>query len=136
MRNYRPNWDAIGITKARFQELAGFCMQYPEWRVEADSLLGVQGGGLDGMPHGSTVGDPVSAAAARRARLLRKIRIIEECAQDVDDGRWYAALILNVCIRKRYEDLTSILPTSNRNAFFRARREFFIKLNERKEEPD
>ena len=130
MRNYRPKWDAIGIKKERYLELLYFCRQYPDWRTEAASLLGIHGQAMDGMPHGSAVGNPVPAAAAKRAGLLRRIQIVEDCAAGVADGKWYSALIQNVCMARPYAVLDrTILPTSDRNSFFKARKEFFIRLN-------
>ena len=133
MRHYIPHWEAIGIKKERYLELLHFCRQYPDWRTEVGSLVGPKGINLDGMPHGSSVGDPVAAAADRRAGLLAKIQLVDDCAAEIDGGRWYAALIQNVCLARPYSLLDiSLLPTSDRNTFFKARRLFFILLNERK----
>lgn len=63
MRHYIPNWEAIGIKRERYLELLHFCRQYPDWRTEAASLLGVHGQSLTGMPHGTSVGDPVAAGS-------------------------------------------------------------------------
>ena len=134
MKNYIPAWDAIGIKKERYLELLHFCRQYPDWKTEAASLLGVHGQALNGMPPGSGVGDPVAAAAARRAGLLRKIQLVDDCASAVERGRWYTALIQNVCMSRPYRDLDPIiLPTTFRNSFFKARRAFFIALDAAKD---
>lgn len=133
MRHYIPSWDAIGIKRERYLELLHFCRQYPDWKTEAASLLGVHGQALDGMPHGSSAGDPVAAVAARREKLLRRIQLVDECAGGIDGGRWYAALIQNVCMRRPYAALdATVLPNSNRNSFFLARKDFFLRLNEKK----
>ena len=130
MRRYIPRWEAYGISPGRYDELRGFCIQYPEWKTEAASLLGVHGQALDGMPHGASAGDPVAAVAARRDGLLRKIQIIDDCAMSIEGGRWYAALIQNVCMKKPYASIdTLLLPTSNRNSFFAARKAFFLALD-------
>lgn len=85
---------------------------------------------ITGMPHGSSVGDPVAAAADRRAGLLAKIELVDNCAFAVGGGRWYTALIQNICMAKPYAMLDrSFLPSSDRNSFFRARKEFFVRLN-------
>lgn len=133
MRHYIPHWESIGIKKERYLELLHFCRQYPDWCTEVGSLVGPSGVRLDGMPHGSSVGDPVAAAADRRAGLLAKIQIVDDCAAAVDGGRWYAALIQNVCLARPYSMLDiNVLPTSDRNTFFKARKLFFVLLNERK----
>lgn len=130
MRHYIPSWDAIGIKRERYLELLHFCRQYPDWKAEAASLLGVHGQAMDGMPHGSTVGDPVAAIAARRERLTNNIEIVDSCAASVEGGRWYPALIQNVCMGRSYSTLSvTVLPNSNRNSFFNARKEFFLALD-------
>ena len=134
-RNYVPCWDKIGISKERYLELLYFCRQYPQWKHEAASMLGIRGKGLDGMPHGTGVGDPVAAQAERRERLLRKIGIVDMCARSVCNGEWFAALICNVCEGKPYRMIDSILmPTSHNAVFFQARREFFVALNDAMDE--
>lgn len=133
MRHYIPSWESIGITKERYLELLHFCRQYPDWKTEAASLLGVHGQQLTGMPHGSGVGDPVAAMAARREDLLAKIRIVDDCAANVEGGRWYTALIQNVCLNRPYSALNvTALPNSNRNSFFNARKAFFIALDRKR----
>lgn len=133
MRHYIPNWDAIGIKKERYLELLHYCRQYPDWKTEAASLVGPRGVNLDGMPHGSGAGNPTASAAERRAGLLAKIQLVDDCAASVNNGRWYAAIIQNVCLNRPYSMLSiTVLPNSNRNAFFSARKAFFVELDRRK----
>lgn len=130
MRHYIPHWDSIGISKERYLELMHFCRQYPDWKTEAESLIGPSGVKLDGMPHGSFSGDPVAAAAERRAGLLARVQLVDDCAAAVGGGRWYTALIQNVCMGRAYAALdAAILPTSDRNSFFKAKRAFFVRLD-------
>ena len=130
MRHYIPHWESIGIKKERYLELLHFCRQYPDWKVEAASLTGPQGVKLDGMPHGSNVGDPVASAAERRHSLISRIQLVDDCAAAVGGGRWYTALIQNVCMGRPYAMLDSgLLPTSDRNSFFVARKAFFVRLD-------
>lgn len=137
MRRYIPAWDSIGIKKDRYLELLHFCRQYPEWKTEAASLVGTHGQKVDSMPHGSSVGDPVANAAERRAGLLAKIELVDQCARGVGGGVWYAALIQNVCMARPYSLIDpTLFPTSTRAAFFQSRKEFFILLNARKTDKD
>ena len=130
MRHYIPHWETIGIKKERYLELLHYCRQYPDWKTEAASLIGPKGVNMDGMPHGSGSGNPTASAAERRAGLLAKIQLVDDCAAEVGGGRWYTALIQNVCMGRAYAALdTAILPTSDRNAFFKARKLFFIRLD-------
>ena len=55
---YLPCWKNIGISASRYRELLHFCRQYPEWKTEANSLLGIRAIKADGLPHGSGTSDP------------------------------------------------------------------------------
>ena len=132
---YLPCWQQIGISKDRYQELLHYCRQYPEWKTEANSLLGIKAVKMDGQPHGSGKSDPVAMAAERRDRLLNKIKIVDDCAREVGGGEWYAAIIQNVCIGKSYEQLDkALMPTSFRQEFFSVRRNFFELLHKKTDE--
>lgn len=128
-----PCWKQIGISQDRYRELLHFCRQYPEWKTEANSLLGIRAIKMDGQPHGSGKSDPVAMAAEKREKLIEKIGIVDTCARAVDDGAWYASIIQNVCIGRSYEQMDrALMPTSDRNAYFKKRREFFEILNKAK----
>lgn len=132
---YLPCWKQIGISADRYRELLHFCRQYPEWKTEANSLLGIRAIKMDGQPHGSGVSDPVAMAAEKRERLMAKIEIVDKCAREIGRGEWYAAIIQNVCIGRPYEQMDrALMPTSDKNAYFKHRREFFELLNKRTEQ--
>ena len=132
---YLPCWKQIGISRDRYGELLHYCRQYPEWKTEANSLLGIRAVKADGLPHGNGKSDPVALAAEKRDRLLAKIEIVDECARAVGGGEWYAAIIQNVCIGRPYEQMDrALMPTSDKNAYFKHRREFFELLNKRTEQ--
>ena len=130
---YLPCWKVIGISQDRYRELLHFCRQYPEWKTEANSLLGIRAVKADGLPHGTGKSDPVAAAAEKREKLMEKIEIVDRCARAVDGGAWYASIIQNVCIGRAYEQMDrALMPTSDKNAYFRKRREFFELLDKAK----
>lgn len=129
MRRYRPDYQSIGISKYRFDELLAFCRQYPEKKAEAETLLGVGSPSLSGMPHGSGTSDPVARAAEKRERLLHDCEVVERCAALVADGRYSVAIIQNVCYGKGYEFIQEYLPSFNRQYFFSARRKFYFIIN-------
>ena len=130
---YLPCWKQIGISASRYSELLHYCRQYPEWKTEANSLLGIRAIKMDGQPHGNGKSDPVSMAAERREKLIEKITIVDDCAREIDGGVWYSSIIQNVCMGRSYTQLDrALMPTSDANAFFRRRREFFDILNKRK----
>lgn len=130
---YLPCWKQIGISADRYRELLHFCRQYPEWKTEANSLLGIRAIKADGLPHGTGKSDPVAVAVEKRERLIEKIGIVDECAKAIDGGSWYASIIQNVCIGRPYEQMDrALMPTSDKNAYFRKRREFFELLDKKK----
>ncbi len=119
------------LGKWELRELEGFCRQYDMKRKQAaDILLQVR----SGTPHGSGGrGTPQESEVERkvwqRERLLRDIRQIEECARGIEGGRWYKALIQNICRGIGYTYLDKVdLPTSCRNSYFQARKAFFLRL--------
>lgn len=146
MREYRLNMSMWGISRNAYIELKYFCLQYPEKKAEADALLGVKSSNHvveytvgDGdkkqtlgtvMPRGNATSNPVEDVIIKRMLLLEDCDLIDRVAAEVDGGDWKDALILNCCHGKGYELIDpAILPTSKRNAFFQARREFFFRLN-------
>lgn len=91
---------AHNVSKWRMEELRAVCRQYQAM------LKGTQ-------------------AQKEKAEKIR------EAAEKTQGGGWEKALIENCCIGKRYEQLDGAsMPTSNRNAFFAARREFFRRLDD------
>ena len=131
MRNYVPDWTDWGISRERYRELLAFARQYPQKKAEAASLLTIGGAGIDDMPHGTDPGDPTLRAVMRREQLVKDIDMIERCARQVDGGRWYTALIQNICMGKAYDYIDpTILPTSKRPTFYRQRRSFFLLLDQ------
>ena len=131
MRTYLPDYSDIGIDRDRYRELLYHCRQYVRWKAEAASLLGVGAQQYSTMPHGSEPGDPVGKAVARRERLIDKCRTVERAAEQVDGGRWRAALIQNICMGTAlYLIDPVILPTSRRNEYYKAKRQFFAILDD------
>ena len=132
VRMYKPNWTEYGISNHRYAQLRSYCLQYPEWLSEAASLAMI--GAQDYQQHirGSTPGDPVGAAVERREALMAKVDLVQGLARSIDDGVWYTALIQNVCMGKPLYCIDQTqMPTANRNAYYAARKRFFIALHER-----
>ena len=137
------------ISRYAYEELRAFCWQYPEKRKQADMLLGlgahcgvttfhVQQGGKtveygEVLPRGGGRNDPTAQTALRRECYLQDCDLIERVARETEGGGWFNALILNCCYRVGYASIDpAIMPSSHRNAFFRAKREFFYRLHEAK----
>lgn len=61
---------------------------------------------------------------------LRKISIVDNCAK----GEWYAAMIEHVCYMRTHKQIdASLLPNSDRNAFYKQRKLFFERLEQVKD---
>lgn len=130
MRTYHPDYTKYGLSGMRVRELWAYCRQYPEWKYELASMLGISAQQYSTDPHGSDPGNPVLRLVEKREVLGRKIDLVERVARSIDGGRWYAALIQNVCGGKALEYIDPILlPTSRRNEYYMHRREFFILLS-------
>lgn len=140
-----------GISRYAYEELRAFCWQYPEKKTQADMLLGLSGhdsittvrnsiGGKvqevgEVMPRGGGISDPTASTALKRDRYLADCDLIDRIARVTDGGGWEKALILNCCYRVGLTDIDpAILPSSHRNAFFQAKREFFFRLHEARNE--
>ena len=129
-RTWVPDWTDYGISRERYRELLAFCRQYPEWKSEAASLLGIGAQNYGERVSGGDVPSQVVRQAERRELLVDNINLVERVARQVEDGEWYTALIQNVCMRKPFACIDpAILPTGRRNEYFRARRAFFIVLD-------
>lgn len=148
MREYRLRMQEMGISKWAYEELRAYCRQYPEKKAQAAALLGIRGSnriiaakdengdevGVT-MPGSLRISTPTADAAIKRIALLRDCDLIDKVAREVDGGEWERALILNCCYGVGYDFIDpALVPTSNRNAFFRARREFFFRLQAAREE--
>lgn len=132
--------DDWGITWDEYKELDYFCRQYERKRSEANAILTLRvstpqpvydkNGNADFMPHGSGgISDPVSAAAEKRERLLRDIRMIDKAAKIA--GEDLAVYLLRNVTRKEGVEkiITDGCPCSERT-FYRMRRKFFYVLHE------
>ena len=131
MRNYPLQLDKYNISRWRYYELKAFCRQYDDMRLEADRVISLHGQDLSGMPKSTQASmTPVEAAVLRRDRYLRDIEVIEKAAEAAGGGGWKNALINSCCRGVAHADLDPAdMPSSKREAFFAARREFFWILD-------
>lgn len=166
MASTRPiKLDAWGITWEEYKELTYFCLQYEHKKREAAALLTLKLSTpvpeiyhttrritlTDGtektvkvtrgtfMPHGSGhVSDPVAATAAKRDRLLRDVRMIEQAAHEAvkEDGEiFYQPLLRAVTTRGGVQAVFAnpdFKPPRGKNPFYDMRRKFFWILREMK----
>ena len=131
----RPvNLNRYGISKWEYHELKAFCRQYRDKLHKVKNMIGISSQmnistDADLIRGKGGVHRPVETIVVRRERLLSDIDMIDAAASFPDDGAWTRALILSCCDGKKWDDIPpDILPTSHRNAFFKARRIFFYRL--------
>ena len=154
MPSTRPiKLDAWDISWEEYKELTYFALQYERKKRDAAALLTIKlstptpvvyhkNGKEYGefMPHGGNrISDPVAATAAKRDRLLRDVRMIEQAARaagELEDGHSiYAALLRAVTTRSGVQAVMADpekKPPCGKNEFYAARRKFFWILREMK----
>lgn len=158
MPSTRPiNLDAWGISWEEYKELTYFCLQYDQKKRDAAALLTIRlstpapaiyhrGGKEYGtfLPHGSGhTSDPVAATAAKRDRLLKDIRMIEQAATGACDAaaevyKWtidpryiIRAVTRRGGVQALYADPDNRPPLGERQ-FYTVRRIFYWTLHELK----
>ncbi|MFQ9509504.1 MAG: hypothetical protein ACLRZ7_00835 [Lachnospiraceae bacterium] len=116
------------ISKAKYNELKYFCMQYNEKKSELSSSYGLNAVTNDGMPKGNTVGNPTERIAIRNEQLKKDIEIIESTSREADPelGEY---ILKNVAEGWPYEYLN--VPCGRRQ-FYESRRYFFYLLSQKR----
>ena len=84
MNTYKIKLDKFGISKAAYDELHSFCLQYDEKLARLNDSYSLKSPNLSGIPHGSGVSDPTEHAAELAEKYHRDIELIEKTAKEVD----------------------------------------------------
>lgn len=113
------------ITRAKYNELKYFCMQYNEKKRELHKGYGLGNVINDGMPKGNIPGNPVESTAIRNTMLQSDIEMIEQTAVEAD-SEIYQWIIKNVTEGLPYEYMD--VPI-NRTDFYSIRKYFFYLLS-------
>lgn len=116
------------ISRAKYNELKYFCMQYEDKKRELHGNYGLGAVVSDGMPHGSTVGNPVEQRAIRNVMLQKDIEMIEQTAIEAD-AEISPYILENVTEGNPYEYMN--VPAGRRQ-FYEARRYFFFLLAQKR----
>jgi len=116
------------ISRAKYNELKYFCMQYEEKKQELHRGYGLGAVVSDGMPKGNIPGNPTERAAIRNAMLQKDVEMIEQTAIEADSDM-YQWLLKNVTEGIPYEWLN--VPRGRRQ-FYEARRYFFYLLAQKR----
>lgn len=116
------------ISRAKYNELKYFCMQYDEKKQELHRGYGLGAVISDGMPKGNLPGNPVERAAIHNAILQADIELVEQTALEADPDI-YQWLIKSVTEGIPYEYMD--VPLS-RTKFYDSRRYFFYLLAQKR----
>lgn len=116
------------ISRAKYNELKYFCMQYEEKKQELHRGYGLAAVANDGQPKSNLRGNPTEQEAIRRAMLQQDIDIIEQTAIEADD-RIYLHILKNVTEGIPYEWMD--VP-AGRKQFYESRRYFFYLLSQKR----
>lgn len=114
------NYEKYGISKARYEELRAFCMQYSEYKTRRRQLR-------------SGVVSVSSESAETEVKILgEKISLIEHCVKQACTRApgVYKYLLRNVTEPDCGYNL--LLPPIEKNSFYKLRKDFFILLNKSK----
>ncbi|RGZ00197.1 hypothetical protein [Clostridium sp. AM58-1XD] len=116
------------ISRAKYNELKYFCMQYYEKRRELQSRYGLRAVISDGQPKGNLPGKPTESIAVENTILQRDIDLIERTAREADSDI-YQWLMKNITEGVPYEWLD--VPM-NRTDFYCSRKYFFYLLSKKR----
>lgn len=116
------------LSRAKYNELKYFCMQYEEKKRELSNSYGLGAIISDGMPRGSTTGNPVENTAIRNVMLQKDIKLIEQTAIEADN-EIYPWILKNITEGIGFEYLE--VPLS-RNRFYDSRKYFFYLLAQKR----
>ena len=116
------------ISRAKYNELKYFCMQYEDKKRELSGAYGLRAIANDGMPHSSNNGSPTETQAIKNTMLRNDIELIEQTAIEADP-EIYHWILKNVAEGLPYEYMD--VPKS-RTKFYDSRRYFFYILAQKR----
>ena len=116
------------ISRAKYNELKYFCMQYGEKQQEIHRNQGLKAIVSDGQPRGNGVGNPVESMAMRNVMLQADLDLIVNTVREADEEieKW---LLRNVTEGIPYEWMD--VPKGRRQ-FYESRRYFFYLLAQKR----
>ena len=116
------------ISRAKYNELKYFCMQYDEKQQELHRGYGLGAVISDGMPKGNLPGNPVARAAIHNAMLQADIELVEQTVIEAgaDIYQW---LLKNVTEGIGYDYLDVPMCRSD---FYGVRKYFFYLLAQKR----
>lgn len=117
----------------RYKTMVNFCLDYKRMRKELAELSVLSGVNYDGMPHGTTPGDPTARTGERAALLSGKIDMIEQCVRNAtsDYPVLYEYILAGVTDdRATYKTLRNRGIPLNEKGFSDRRRRVYFMLSD------
>lgn len=113
-RAYRVRMCEFDIGEWEYKEVEALARRYRAIKRRADVLEKCKASGVHGEEY---------------AAMRWECSLVERAFRETGGGKWEKAIKQVCCDGKAYEDVDPVdMPTSNRNAFFSARREFYWRL--------
>ncbi len=84
MKGRKINLDQYGISRAAYEELRAFCLQYDEKLARLNDTYSLKSPQMSGMPHGGKVSNPTERAGEIAIRYREDVDIIVNTAKEVD----------------------------------------------------
>lgn len=120
------------IPRQRYYELKHFCLQYPDWKIQVRMIDGIQHQApYSDMPKdvSADILDQTARMAEKRARLTKKIEIVERAALEAgEDLCRYVLKSITEGIPYSVMQCTIRIPC-NRNEYYDRYRKFFYVLD-------
>lgn len=116
-----------------FYAVLNYARSYVDLKAEANALLGVKGMVYDGMPHGTSVGNPTESIGIRYSELNDKCKEIEDLCDECAgiNGKWLLMLVTSKYLS--YDKLIARGMVCSRRQFLEARHKFYYKLAKKRD---
>lgn len=121
------------LNKAEYLSAKYYALRYNEWVGEYNDLKDSLGAaGLDGMPHGTTVGQPTERLAMRREELSRRIKLVEDTVMEADSElyKYILKAVTNEDVTFHNLKLFMQIPCQ-KDMFYDRRRRFYWLLSKK-----
>ena len=121
------------IPKHRYYELKHFCLQYPLWKQRYRQLCEpcYPISCMDKMPNDILKSDPTGKRAILKEKYFRRIKLLEDCANDAD-GFLAPYILKAVTKRASFTQLQTVYDIPcGRDMYYDRYRKFFWTLSNR-----
>lgn len=118
----------------RYKTIVNYCLDYKRMKKEYAELSVMKGLCMDGMPHGTTPGNPTERLGVRALMLSYNVDIIEGCVREAtrDYPALYDWILVGVTDdRATYDRLRMDGMPLNKNAFSDRRRQVYYLISEK-----